>query len=156
MAFAYMIGVFLFGILCLFGMKLCRFFAPYPPFVPHDKECDKFDVCNIRIDGKSYQCLKTVHVLKTYGYNSDCDVIEWECRYLKYDLQNPITEMPNFIDVDCRTFVLTDKGNETECYMADNFKAFIAVDPIKNERIYEYRKPKILRKFSSKRKPAES
>lgn len=155
MIFAYLMGIFLFMVLYFGGSWLfINFLDPYPPHVPDDIECDDFQMCNISIDGKTYKCLKTIHTRKTYGYSEDCDVMENEFQHLKYELQNPITEMPNFIDKNCRTLILNDNGSEIECYMADNLKCFISINVIENERIYLYRKPEILRKFSLKRKSA--
>ena len=154
MVFAYMIGAFLFVMLYLVGIKICLFFNQDPPSLPLDIEYNEFGECIISIDGKYYKCLKTIYNRKTYSYSSDFDVIEQEFKHFKYELQNPITEMLNFIDKNCRTLILNDNGSEIECYMADNLKCFISVNAIENERIYLYRKPEILRKFSLKRKSA--
>lgn len=152
MAFAYVIGIILFTALYFVMGKVGNFLDPYPPRIPTDREDEKISKCTISINEKEYKCIKTTHILKTYGYSADCDVIEYEYQHLKYELDN-LLDISEFIDNYCQSLIVTDNGNEIECYMADNLKTFISVNSIENERIYDYRKPEILRKFSAKRKP---
>ena len=152
MVFAYMIGIILFVALYFIMGKIGNFLDPYPPRIPTNKEDEKINKCTISINGKEYKCLKITHISKTYGYSEDCDVIEWENRFLKYELCDRISETPKFIDKYCCSLMITDSGKGIECYMADDLKTFISVNPIERERIYAYRKPEILRKFSIKRK----
>ena len=153
MVFAYAIGMILYVALYFVLGKISNFLDPYPPYMPSDSEDEKINKGTISINGKEYNCIKTTHISKRYGYSADCDVIEWENRFLKYELLVQISEITEIIDNYCNSLIITDNGNEIECYMADDLKTIISVNPIKNERVYAYRKPEILRKFSMRRKP---
>lgn len=131
----YIIGVALYGLLYIVGMKIMKFIDPYPPDVPDDIEYDESEKRKICVRGKTYDCIKTLHIWKTYGYDEDCNLLEMVCTHIKYDFQNPL-----FIPYSEKITVFEESGEEVECYLTNNWKSLISLNPIKSERIAEYRK----------------
>lgn len=131
----YIIGIALYGLLYALGMKIARFIDPEPPYVPNDIECDEQEKCKVSVCGKTYDCIKTFHVLKTYGYDEDCNLLETVCTHTKYDFQKPL-----FIPYSERITIHEENGKEIECYVTNDWKSLISYNPIVSERIVKYRK----------------
>lgn len=148
MAFAYLIGVALFGILYFFGMKICYFFDPEPDIFPPEEEYNLPETpCVLKINGRNFNCTKKQHIRKDYYYSADCDIIEHVVKHTKYILEKPIESN----DVD-KTFLSCDvleNGKIIKCYAAVDRKTIISCKPETEERVYSYRKP-----FGRKKIPA--
>lgn len=137
MMFGYMIGMVLFAVLYLLGMKIMEFIDPYPPRIPRDSEREETGVCEISINGKIYKCLKTTQISYSYGYSVDCDVLEFETRHIRYELEQPIET----VRLDEKIIVNEAEKPDTECYISNDGRNLISYNPICFEKVYKYRKP---------------
>ncbi len=135
--FGYMIGMVLFAILYLIGMRIMEFIDPYPPRLPRDREQEETDFCEININGKTYKCLKTTNILYSYGYSADCDVLEYEMKHIRYELENPIKT----VRLDEKIIVKEIGKSETECYISNDGRNLVSYNPICYEKVLAYRKP---------------
>lgn len=136
MIFGYMIGIVLFGVLYVAGMKIMSYIDPEPPKVPDDKETEYSNISTIHAFEKSYRCIKTITIRKTYGYDADQNVLEFECKYIKFQLD---TEYSSITDNGKVTVYGVDK-EPIECYLTRDCKCLVSYNPITSERIYKYRK----------------
>lgn len=149
MAFGYLIGVALFGILYYFGMKIFYFFDPEPEILPFEKEFDAFpEVCVLTINGKVFKAIKKEHTRKDYYYSEDCDILQHSAKHRIYDLENPIC-YDDMIDKNCLTCGVKDGDMLIKCYAAVDRKTLISCEAETEESIYSYRKP-----FKRKKIPA--
>lgn len=153
MMFAYMIGMILFAVLYFIGMKICEFFDSYPQLPPPEKNYIVPPVvCNLTINGKDFCCIKEEKVNESYNYNAECDIIEYKMSFKKYTLSKPI-EIDDMIDKISYMCEIKENNNLIKCYATDDRRTLIPLEAETEEKIYTYRKPEILRKFSVKRKP---
>ncbi|MCI8378561.1 MAG: hypothetical protein HFH72_08585 [Lachnospiraceae bacterium] len=136
MAFGYLIGVFLFFVLYEIGMRICLHFDPYPPYVPQDKEKDIYCDCDICVNGKTLNCKRTKHITRTYGYDADQNVLEFENTYILYELKQPLYG----ISIDGIFSVRDFEHSKIECYISNDGKSLVSYNPIRKESVYKYRK----------------
>lgn len=149
MAFGYLIGVALFGILYCFGMKIFYFFNPEPEIPPCEKEFDTLpEVCVLTINGKVFKAIKKEHIRKDYYYSGDCDILQHSAKHRIYDLENPIC-YDDMIDKNCLTCEVKDGDMLIKCYDAVDRKTLISCEPETEERVYSYRKPFRRKKISA-------
>lgn len=135
--FGYMIGMVLFGIFYVVGMKIISYLDPEPPRVPVETETEDLYISTIHTFEKSYRCVKTVTIHKTYYYDKYLNVLESEWKYVKFDLE---TEYSSITD-NGKIIVYEKEKEPIECYLANGMKRLISYNPVVSERVYEYRKP---------------
>lgn len=136
MIFGHLIGMFLFGVLYVAGMKIMSYIDPEPPEVPDDEETEYSNISMIHAFGKSYRCIKTITLRKTYGYDADQNVLEFECKHIKFQLD---TEYSSITD-NGKVNVYGVEKEPIECYLTGDCKCLVSYNPITSERIYKYRK----------------
>lgn len=136
MAFGYIIGIALYGVLFMFGMKIMNYIDPKPPHVPNDSDDVTRSVCSIIVSGKTYKCVKTVITHKTYSYDEDLNLVETEWKHIQFELNELYLDgIRNYKVIVCEI------GREPiECYITKDLKSFISYNAITSERIREYRK----------------
>lgn len=148
MAFGYLIGVALFGILYFFGMKICYFFDPEPGICPPEEDYDLPKTsCVLIINGNSFDCVKQQHIYKDYYYSADCDIIEYSIKHTKYILGKPLGA--NDVDKKFLSCEVLENGKTIKCYATINRNTLISYEPEKERSVYSYRKP-----FKRKKIPA--
>lgn len=141
MAFAYLIGVALYGILYLIGMKILKFFDPEPEIPPCEQEFDMPSVmCVLTINGKVFNAIKKEHIRKDYYYNADCDILEYTEVHKKYTLDKMICEN-DMIDKVCMICEVIDGEESIKCYATVDRKSLISYESETEEKVYSYRKP---------------
>lgn len=149
MAFAYLIGVALYGILYLIGMKILNFLDPEPEIPPREQEFDTpLVMCVLTMNGRDFNAIKKEHIRKDYYYNGDCDIIEHMAIYNKYTLDKMICNN-DMVDKNRMTCNVIENNNLIKCYATNDRKTLIAYEPEVKERVYSYRKP-----FRRKKMPA--
>lgn len=149
MAFAYLIGVALYGILYLIGMKILKFFDPEPEIPPREQEFDTSPIiCVLTINGENFNAIKKEHVRKAYYYNEDCDILEYTEKHKIYDLDKMLCNN-DVIDKVCMICEVKEDEKIIKCYATDDRKRLISCESETEERGYSYRKP-----FKRKKIPA--
>lgn len=149
MAFGYLIGVALYGILYLIGMKIFNFLDPEPEIPPHEREFDMPSVmCVLTINGKVFNAIKKKHIRKDYYYSVDCDILEYTAIHKKYTLDKMICNN-DMIDKMCMICEVKEDENIIKCYATNDRKTLISCEPKTEEKVYSYRKP-----FKKKKIPA--
>ena len=142
MVLGYMIGMVLFGLLYAGGTKIMRYLNPEPPQVPDDIETEYSNISSLDALGKSYQCIKTVHIRKTYGYDVDCNLLEYERKNIKFSFDVLFDISYELYVTNKGRLTVYEKGKEPiECYVSNDGKTLISYNPITSKRICEYRKP---------------
>lgn len=148
MAFGYLIGVVLFGVLYFLGMKIFNFFDPEPDICPLEEDYDLPKIsCVLTINGNSFDCVKQQHIHKDYYYSADCDIMEYSIKHTKYILGKPLKA--NDVDKTFLSCEVLENGKTIKCYAATNRNTLISYEPEKEERVYSYRRP-----FKRKKVPA--
>lgn len=149
MAFAYLIGIALYGILYLIGMKILKFFDPEPEIPPCEQEFDTLPImCVLTINGKFFNAIKEEHTRKDYYYSEDCDILEYTAIHKKYTLDNAICKN-DMIDKDYMICEVIENNNLIKCYATVDGKNLISYEPETEERVYSYRKPFKRKKISA-------
>ena len=149
MSFTYLIGVALYGILYLIGMKILNFLDPEPEIPPCEQEFDTLPVmCILTINGKAFNAIRKEHIRKNYYYNGDCDIIEYTAIHKKYTLDKMLCNN-DMIDKTRMICEAIEDNKATKCYATVDRKTIISYEPETEEIVYSYRKP-----FKRKKIPA--
>lgn len=139
-AFGYMLGMALFAVLYLVGMRITEFINPHPTPCPSDRDYKRTEKCKVEIRGKILNCIKEVYVSESYYYNRDYDTIKRKTEHRKYIFENPlsINDFTDKINFDC---MVAENGTYIKCYAGSGFKALIAYETETLDSVYAYRKP---------------
>lgn len=141
MAFAYLIGVALYGVLYLIGMKIFNFFDPESEIPPCEQEFDTLPImCVLNINGETFNAIKKEHIRKDYYYSGDCDILEYTAKHKIYDLDKMLCNN-DIIDKVCRICEVKEDEKIIKCYATDDRKRLISYEPETEEKVYSYRRP---------------